>query len=360
MRFSTSPMPPLLIYGATGYTGRLIAAAAVARGLRPVLCGRQRGRLEAAAERLGGLEVRVAALESPAALDAAFASVDVVLNAVGPFSLSAPPLADACLRAGAHYLDVTGEASVFEALAQRDEEARSRRVMLLPGVGFDVVPSDSLARHVADRAKDATWLAIGVRGLVFVSRGSYRTLVEQAGLPVRVRREGRLVEAPAGSIARTFDYGDGPRASVAVSWGDVVTAWHTTGIPNIDVYFEATPPIQAAVAASRLFGRVLQSKTLQVLLKSQAELLPEGPTKEQRDSHACVIVAEAGDEQQVLARARLATPEAYAFTGTAAAAVAEQVLAGCVEPGFATPARVLGPDYVTGLPGVTREDLPAG
>jgi short subunit dehydrogenase-like uncharacterized protein len=349
-------MPPsLLIYGATGFTGRLIAQEAVTRGLRPVLCGRSPGRLKGAAAALGGLAHRVASLEPGGGLEAIIDPGDVVLNAAGPFSHTAATIADTCVALGAHYLDVTGEVEVYEQLAARDEAARRAGVMLLPGVGFDVVASDCLAAHVANTAQGATWLALAIRGLTFVSRGSYRTLVEQAGRPVRVRRGGELVETRAGALRRSFDFGDGPRDGVAVSWGDVTTAWHTTGIPDIDVYFEATPAVRAAHAANRLLGGALRSPASRVLLDAWAEILPAGPTPDQRSRHGCVLVAEAGDSRCVLARARLHTPEAYAFTGAAAAAVAETVLDGACKPGFRTPAGLLGASWVTGLEGVRLE-----
>jgi short subunit dehydrogenase-like uncharacterized protein len=306
------------------------------------------------------MEHRVVALEDEAALDSALSDADVLLNAAGPFSHTAPALLEACLRSGVHYLDITGEVDVLEVASQKDRKARERGIMILPGVGFDVVPSDCLAAHVSRRIPGAAWLALAIRGLVYASRGSYRTLVEQAGRPVRIRREGRLVPVVPGSLQRTFDFGDGKRESVAVSWGDVVSAWYTTGIPNIEVYFEATPVIGAMLNAARLFGRILRTRTAQALLKAQAELLPEGPTEQQRDSREAVIVAEAGDRAGRFAAARLSTPEAYSFTAQAATEVVERVLMGHFRVGFCTPAALFGPDFVTTLRGVRRMDLESG
>jgi short subunit dehydrogenase-like uncharacterized protein len=347
----------LLIYGANGYTGRLIAEAALGLGLRPLLCGRNAGRLARLAEELGGLAFRVVSLEDARALDSALSGVAVVLNAAGPFSDTASSLAASCLRTRTDYLDVTGEVDVLDLLSKRDAEASARGAMILPGVGFDVVPSDCLAAHVARLAPEATWLALGVRGLVYVSRGSYRTLVEQAGRAVRIRRDGELVETVPGTLRRSFDYGDEPRESLAVSWGDLVTAWHTTGIPNIEVYFEATPPVEAMLGAGRLLGPLFRTRTARALLKAQAEILPAGPSAEARASREAVLVAEAGDQRGRLACARLHSPEAYSFTGRSAATVASRVLSGVRRPGFQTPAGLLGPDFVTCLEGVRRIDV---
>ena len=106
----------LLVYGANGYTGELIARQAVARGLRPILAGRTRASLERLATDLA-LPHRVFALEDPAAVDAGLEGVAAVLHAAGPFSRTSRPMADGCLRRGVHYLDVTGEGAVFAALA---------------------------------------------------------------------------------------------------------------------------------------------------------------------------------------------------------------------------------------------------
>src|SRR5262249_13438152 len=105
-----------LIYGCYGYTGRLLVDEALRRGLKPTLAGRRRDEVEAMG-RSTGLPVRVAALEDADALDAAVAGHRVVLHAAGPFIHTSPPMVQACLRAGAHYLDVTGEIAVFEAAA---------------------------------------------------------------------------------------------------------------------------------------------------------------------------------------------------------------------------------------------------
>jgi short subunit dehydrogenase-like uncharacterized protein len=347
---------PLLIYGATGYTGRLITTAAVALGLRPVLCGRNEAKLEASAAPLG-LDYRVAAVAEPDRLSAALRGIEVVLHAAGPFSQTSRPMIDACLGAGTHYLDITGEIPVLEDLVRRHADARARRIMVMPAVGFDVVPSDCLAAHVARRLPAASRLAIGLSGLRFATRGSAKTLAEHAGYGVLVRRHGLITSVPPGSLSRAFDYGAGPRPSLNISWGDVSAAFYTTGIPNIEVYFEATPALRAMLMASRYLGGILATAPWQTWLKACANMLPEGDSEEERAAGAMVIVAEADDETGRRAAARLRTPEAYTFTGITAAAIARRVLQGDLEIGFQTPARLYGPDFVLSLAGVCREDL---
>jgi short subunit dehydrogenase-like uncharacterized protein len=347
---------PLLIYGATGYSGRLIARALTDLGVRPILAGRDGARLAGLAETLG-LESRVAPLNHPARLEAAVREVRAVLHAAGPFSETSRPVVDACLRFGTHYLDISGEVAVIEALAQRDAEARQRKVSLMPGIGFDVVAGDCLAAYVARRLPGAERLALGVSGLRFMTRGTARSVVEAADYGV-VRRDGRITRVPLGSLRHDFDFGAGPRRCLNISWGDVAAAYYTTGIPNIEVYGESTPLLEGFLASSRYFGWLLGSPPLQAWLKASVDMLPEGPTPEERAAARAVLVAEASDRGGRRATARLRTPEVYSFTATIAAAIAERVLRGDLEVGFQTPGRVYGADFVLSFAGVSREDLP--
>ena len=348
---------PLLIYGATGYTGRLVTDAALALGLRPVLSGRDERRVAACAA-ARGLEHRAAALTDDERLTAALRDIVVVVHAAGPFSATSRPMIDACLHTGTHYLDLTGEIPVIEGLVGMNAAARRRRIMVMPAVGFDVVPSDCLAAHVARRLPQASHLMIGLSGLRFATRGSAKTLVEHAGVGVVVRRDGALHAVSPGALSRTFDYGAGPRPSVNISWGDVSSAFYTTGIPNIEVYFEATPLLSGMLLASRHFGWLLRTAPWQSWLKACADLLPVGQSATERAQTGMVLVAEAVIEttrRRVCARLR--TPEAYTFTGSTAAAIAQRVLRGDLEVGFQTPARVYGADFVLSFAGVHREDL---
>jgi short subunit dehydrogenase-like uncharacterized protein len=341
-----------VIYGATGFTGRLLARAARELGLRPVLCARDEQRLAAVASSLE-LEHRAAPLPN---LEAVLRDFKVVIHAAGPFSETFQPVVEACLRTGAHYLDVSGEAGSIEGVSRWDAEARRRGVMLMPGAGFDVVASDCLAAYVAKQIRRARRLSIGVSGLELVSRGSARTLINELGRPARIRRDGVLTDVAPGGLRRDFDYGGGPRASVAVGWGDVVSAYYTTGIPSIEVYFEETAGVRAMVMANRYFGWALGGGPMRRWMDSQVRALPEGPTDEQRAARRAVVVAEASDDAGRVARARLRTPEAYTFTCMAALAIASRVILGDHEPGFQTPARVFGSDLALSLPGVSLED----
>jgi short subunit dehydrogenase-like uncharacterized protein len=347
-----------LLYGATGFSGRLIAERARRRGLRPILAGRDARRLRELGTQLG-CEHRAVPLDAGGALRSAMRDVDVALNAAGPFAATAPPLVDACLHSRTHYLDLTGEVPVLDALSRRDAPARARGVMLMPAVGFVVVPSDCLSLHVARRLPDACRLRIGVSRTDAVSRGSMKTILEQWSDTVAIRRGGALSAVPLGQLERRFDYGRGACPSAAVSWGDIVTAQHTTGISDIEVYLEVSPSERAMFRLSGRFAPLLESTALREWAKLPMRFLADGPSAERRAGAGRTIVAEAQNAGGQCTRARLNTPDAYAFTADSAVAILERVLDGEVEAGFQTPARMYGADFVLGLDGVVREDLRA-
>jgi short subunit dehydrogenase-like uncharacterized protein len=266
-------------------------------------------------------------------------------------------MADACLRTRTHYLDVTGEVEVFEALASRDAEARAAGVMLLPGSGFDVVPSDCLAVHLRNRLPEARRLALAYAGFGRVSRGTAITAIEGLGRPGLVRRGGVLTPVPPAWKTRRIDFGERSRAAITIPLGDLSTAWHSTGIPDIEVYLAAPPGLRALVWASRYLGPVLGSAPVRRFLSARVRAGAPGPTEDERHRGRAFVWGEVEDDRGRRAVSRLATPEGYTFTARAALAAVERVLAGHAPAGFQTPARAYGPDFVLGIPGVTRVDL---
>lgn len=347
----------VLIYGATGYTGKLIARVAHGRGLKPILAGRNAEKLKAVADPLG-LEWRAFTLTNPGRVDAGLRDIAVVLCIAGPFSATSRPMADACMRQGVHYLDITGEVDVFEALAARDAEAKQAGVMLLPGVGFDVVPSDCVAAHLKRRLPDAVELKIYLSGSANVSRGTAKTMIEGISAGTRVRRDGRLVTLDRASTG-SCDFGQGPRATMAIPMADVSTAFRSTGIPNIEVHFEAAPAVQALMGAPSIVKSFLGLPLVQGFLKLQTGFLPEGPSDVARQSGRAIVMGVARNDKGETVRCRLRTPDAYGLTAMTATDIARRVAAGEFRPGFQTPSLVYGADYILGFEGVTREDLNA-
>ncbi|MDT8305977.1 MAG: saccharopine dehydrogenase NADP-binding domain-containing protein [Anaerolineae bacterium] len=343
----------LLIYGATGYTGQLIARHAAMEGLRPIVAGRNGQKVGTLAGELG-LEGRTFTLHDEGTIARHLEGVDCVLNVAGPFSQTARPVIDACLQTGTHYLDVTGEIEVFELAASRDAAARAAGIMLLPGVGFDVVPSDCLAAMVTAELAEPVSLEIGILGLGGASQGTMKTGVESIGAPTRVRRAGKIVSRPAGSLTRHFDFGRGPRPVVAVSWGDVATAYYSTGVPNITDYFPARS-MSPLLRAARWLGPVLRTRPVQAVLKRAIELRPAGPNEEKLETAISIVVAEAKDANGGSASGRLQTPNGYKLTYLAAVDIARRVLGGAWKAGFQTPSLAYGAEYVLTLPGCRLE-----
>ncbi|NTU75607.1 MAG: NAD(P)H-binding protein, partial [Anaerolineaceae bacterium] len=228
---------PFLLYGSNGFVGDAIARLAVQQGLQPILAGRNAERVAAQAAELN-LPYRVFSLDDPAAIDNALNDVPVVLHCAGPYRHTSRPMADACIRTGVHYLDLTGEIPVLSALAARDTEARIRSVMLLPAVGFDVVPTDCLAAHLKQRLPSATHLAIAfhTHGPAGLPPGTANTMLETIPLGFKLRRAGKLVNAPREGKTRLADFGSGPVTVTRLPWGDAFTAFHSTGIPDIVDY----------------------------------------------------------------------------------------------------------------------------
>lgn len=351
-------MPGFLIYGANGYTGSLIAREAARRELRPVLAGRNGPVVRSLADELG-LEHRVFALEDGPAAVAGLQGMRAVLHCAGPFAHTSRFMADACLRAGVHYLDITGEENVFEELSRRDPEAKGAGAMLLPGVGFDVVPSDCLAAHLHRRLPSATRLALGFQAEMQMSRGTALTVIESLPHGGLVRQGGALRRVPAAWKTRRIDFGAGPTWAMTIPWGDVVTAYHSTGIPDIEVYLAAPCLTRVAARLSRPLGRLLGSRAVQGWLRRRVLAGPAGPTAAERQRGQSLLWGEASDAHGRCVVSRLRGPEGYEWTVRASLAVVGRVLDGTAPPGFQTPSRVFGPDFVLGLDGVTREDEPA-
>lgn len=345
-----------LLYGATGYTGELIARRAVKRGLHPILAGRNAEKVAALANELA-LEHRVFALDDPAALDKGLAGIAVVLHCAGPFAHTSKPMVDACLRTKTHYLDITGEIAVFESLARRTAEAYSAGLMLLPGVGSDVVPTDCLAAHLKRRMPTAKKLTLAYMSTTGFSHGTATTAVENIHRGGAVRSGGKITRVPAAWKTRKFDFGRGPVLSVLIPWGDVSTAFYSTGIPNIEFYSPSLASARPLMIASRYLGWLLGSSPVQKLLKRQIQSQPPGPNDAEREHGKSIAVGEVEDAAGNKMLSRLRGPESYKITVLTAIAIVQKVLDGKFTPAFQTPSLAYGADFILEIEGVTREDL---
>lgn len=344
-----------LLYGSNGFVGDAIARRAVQSGLRPILAGRNAERISAQAAELG-LEHRIFDLNDPAAADKALADVVAVLNCAGPFLYTSAPMVESCLRTQTHYMDLTGEIPVYEGIAARDADAKTEGVMLLPGVGFDVVPTDCLAAQLKQRLPSATRLTIAFwfKGPAALPPGTTNTMVELIPYGNSVRRNGKLVTARAGTT-RTVDFGEGPVKATLVTWGDVFIAYHSTGIPNIEDYILLPDQARQMMVMIDLVRPLFRLSSVRESVKKRMQ---QRSTPEQRAQSSTLIWAEVQDDQGRKAAARLSGPEGgVVWTSLNAVAAVKKVLAGTAKPGFQTPSLAFGPEFVMEIEGVTREEL---
>ncbi|MDC0673106.1 saccharopine dehydrogenase family protein [Nannocystis radixulma] len=343
-----------VLYGANGYTGELIARQAVSEGLRPILAGRDATAIRRLAGELG-CQARVFGLEDPGAVLGGVAGSALVLHAAGPFSRTSAPMVAACLESGAHYLDITGEIPVFEACRKLDPAARDRGVVVMPGVGFDVVPSDCLAKALAEALPGAVRLELAIFSLGELSRGTAKTMIEHLGEGSAVREHGRLVPISPGSRTRTVRLGGRERQVVAVPWGDLATAYASTGIENITTWMSFPKGQIRGMRALGLLGPLLRRKAVIKLLQGIVDRRVTGPSEQVRETGSAEIWGrvEAADGRAVEGRVRV--PEGYKTTVITALASVRRILAEPPAPGYHTPATAFGSGFIASLPGCSLQ-----
>lgn len=341
-----------MIYGANGYTGKLAARYARERNLGPILAGRHAEPLRALAGELG-FESRVFDLADPAKVAANLKGVAAVLHCAGPFSATSAPMLAGCLRAGTHYLDITGEIAVFESIHSRNREIRDAGIVAIPGVGFDVVPTDCIAAMLKRALPSATHLKLAFKSRYGkLSPGTAKTMVE--GMPEggRIRRDGRIMKVPAAYKVETIPFTENHSATaVTIPWGDVATAYYSTGIPNIEV-FAGVPEKQIAKMKMPGFMRwFLGLPLVQIFIKAQIARRVKGPSDEQRARDEMYIYGEAWDNGGHKVAMRLRTREGYTLTAESGVKSTLRVVEGRLAPGAYTPSVAFGADYVLELEG---------
>jgi len=350
-------MKSFLIYGSYGYTGNLIVQRAIREGLRPILAGRDERRLQAQAKSFD-LEYRAFDLKDLNSLNSALRETDAILHCAGPFSLTFETVIEACLANGRHYVDISGEIEEFEALAAMDAQAREAGIMILPGAGFDVVPSDCLAMYLGKRVPSAAKLELNIMSVRGgVSRGTARSGIENMHRQGRIRKDGKIVRVPNAWRIKQVDFGRGPKRLVSIGWGDVSTAFYSTKIPNIEVYMAFPRSAIYVMYLTRAIGPIIYRRPVKNFLKwLVGKLLPPGPPAERNQSGFSLMIGEVTDGRRTV-RAKLRTPEGYYLTALTSVEIMKRILAGGFNPGFQTPSRAYGEDFILGFPGVTREDI---
>jgi short subunit dehydrogenase-like uncharacterized protein len=324
-----SRMNQVLCYGATGYMGRLFAKELTKRQIQPILAGRSDA-VQAVAQE-SGLPAAVFGLDNRAAIARNLEGVSLLVNLAGPFERTQRPLIEACLASGCHYLDIAGEVPEMQSAYAYAEQAQRAGVMLLPGAGFGVVPTDIAARKAADLVPGATQLSLLYATDGGASRGTLKTVLQSIDQPGVRRVAGALVPAMPDESRRGFTVGGKRFMAVYNPWrADLFTAGISTGIADIATYSAFPGFIIPMMHGRRLWLRDL-------LLKRLVRFLPEGPSEQQLQQGSTAVMAVAANEHATRSVA-FTGPEAYLFTALCLVAITRRVLDGQVAVGFQTPA----------------------
>jgi short subunit dehydrogenase-like uncharacterized protein len=338
----------LLLYGVNGYTGRLILEVALREGLRPVLAGRRAEAVEPIAK-AHGLQSLCFGLEDPGTVARLLEPFSALLLAAGPFSKTSGPALEACLLSKTAYLDITGEVDVFEEAFARDADAKKSGIPVLPGTGFDVVPSDCLAKALSEALPGASSLTLAFRGFK-TSAGTMKTMVQSLPKGGLARVDGKLVSVPAAWKTMEVPFPDKPRLAMTIPWGDLSTAFRSTGIPDIEVYMAVSPSAVANARRLRRFAPVLGFGFVQSFLMKRIEKHVKGPTEEERKRERSCLWGRVTKGGSAIT-GTLETLEGYALTAETAVAIARRVLAGDVAPGVHTPSQAFGARFIETIRG---------
>ena len=345
----------IIIYGAYGYTGELIVRKCQELGIKPLLSGRNEAKLKPIAEKYG-MPYTVADLTT-SDLDGLLAGAKVVIHAAGPFIHTSKLMVEACIRNKVHYTDITGEIAVFVQARKYDEQAKAAGVMLLPGTGFDVVPSDCLAAHLKSRMADADDLVLAFYGTGRASRGTSLTVVEGLGMGGTIRENGKLKQVPDAYDVKRFDFGPTNMTAVTIPWGDVYTAFFSTGIPNIKVYMGLPEKVIGSMKWGKYFGWLMRSEFVKKKARAKIIAGKAGPSDEQREKAASYLVGTVTDKKGNSLTSTIQTYEGYTLTAMTSVYIAQQIASGNFKPGFQTPSLAYGKDIISEVSGDQFEDL---
>ncbi len=341
----------LMIYGANGYTGELIVEYAIERGLKPILAGRNKEAIESLAKKFN-LVSRVFSLDFALNIENALKDIDTVIHCAGPFSATAEPMMDACIASKTHYTDITGEIAIFEMAQDKSTKAKEAGVVLCPGVGFDVIPTDCLASQLKDKMPDATHLQLGFDTGSGFSPGTAKTSVEGLGQGGRIRKNGEIIRVPMAYKCETIDFGNGPKNAITIPWGDVSTAYHSTGIPNIEVFIPMSPRGAKNMKRMNWFRWIFKLNFVQNKMKQKIAAASPGPNKEQRAKLNTYVWGQVTNAKGDKVTARLETCNGYELTYLGAIEVAQFLLSNDVDGGAFTPSRLIDNQLVHKLAGV--------
>ncbi|WP_169829124.1 saccharopine dehydrogenase family protein [Tsuneonella mangrovi] len=334
----------VLLYGATGFTAQKILEE-IAGTMPLVIAGRDAERVAEVADRFH-LPWCAFDLSDHATIVDALDGASVVLNAAGPYLDTAIRMADACIEAGCHYLDLAGEWPVFGQLLAHDEAAREAGVMLLPGMGLTIAASDCLLKRAVETWPDTVKFYIGFSCLHAVSAGSVASAARVFDADLVVRRDGELVPVPAGSLVRAFDFAGRLSEATAMTWADVVTCELSTGVRSIETFTEQPWWHRSSYRMAGLTARVTGAGPWRSLGAATSKIWPEEPPGGLPEGTGYTLVVEAHDRWRRPRVIRMHVLDGYSASALTSAEALHRIRDGQVQPGFQTPSLVFGSDFI--------------
>lgn len=347
----------IVVYGSYGYTGQLIVQEAKAKGLELILAGRKEEALQKQSQQTG-YPYQVLDVSDSAKLEKLLEPAALVIHCGGPFQFTAKAMVEACLKAKTHYTDITGEYLVFEMLAEYHEKGKANGIMIMPGTGFDVVPSDCLALHLKERLPSATHLQLAfTMSKGGLSRGTSKTMTEGLGEGGKIRKEGKLTTINLGDKVMEIDFGAFKTKTLCIPWGDIATAWRSTGIPNIEVYTGATDQMIKNAKMSKYLNWLFKQRWVKNYLQKKIDRKPAGPSEEKRMSGKSYLWGKVWDDAGNTRISTLETVSGYTLTARSSVLIAEKILKGNFKTGYQTPSQAYGRDLILEIDGSQRKDV---
>lgn len=345
-----------LLYGANGYTGKLIAKLAASYSLQPILAGRTESLIKPLADELQ-LPYVIVDLNDKDALEKALQQVKLVLHAAGPYVFTAKQMIEACLQTGVHYIDINGDISVFEMLKKYDAAAKEKNIMVMPGVGFDVVPTDCIALQLKNKMPDATHLKLAFASVGGgLSHGTATTMTGKIGEGGAVRENGKIVRKPLGQKGMWVNFSAGSHGGdkklfvMTIPWGDVSTAYTTTSIPNIEAYTGMAPKVYRMLKFQWAFNWLLRTEFVRNIIRKKIKSKPAGPSDEQRKKSSSMVWGEVSNTAGIKLTAAISCYDGYTLTAHSSLLITQKILNGDLKPGYQTPAGCYGENLIMEIP----------
>jgi short subunit dehydrogenase-like uncharacterized protein len=324
----------LLIYGATGHTGTLICNEAARRGINFEIAGRSEDKLSELAAQLN-VPYHVFQVQETAGWEAALKGKTALLNIAGPFSETAEWAMEACIKFKVHYFDITAEVDIYRLTESKDEAAKAAGIMLLSGAGL-FASYDPLVLHTVKRVENPVAIRAAFKYSGGFTPGSIASSANIVNAGILVRKGGEIKKLN-GSVPAVFDFGNRPEECFPTPLGGVILCYKSTGIPDIEEYFQMALPAASGEAAT-----VGISKT---------------PDTDESSEERSKIVAEVTGENGEVVRSMIDMPSGYMPTVTSSIAIVSRALDGSYKTGFQSPASAYGEELLDSLSNVHITDF---